>query len=91
MKLFIIPFAGGMSSTYLTWKDKIKNCSVTPIILRGRESRVSEGLYRSFEEAVDDISNEILDILDEIIIIFKNEKMTIDQYSKILKIGLKKD
>ena len=31
----------------------------------------------------------ILDILDEIIVIFKEEKMTIDQYSKILKIGLK--
>lgn len=65
MKLFIIPFAGGMSSTYLTWKEKITTCSVRPIILRGRESRVSEGLYDSFEDAVEDIANEILDILDE--------------------------
>lgn len=31
----------------------------------------------------------ILDILDEIIIIFNQENMTIDEYSKILKIGLK--
>ncbi len=31
----------------------------------------------------------IMDILDEIILIFKDDKMTIDGYSKILKIGLK--
>ncbi len=31
----------------------------------------------------------ILDILDEMITIFQEEKMTVDQYSKILKIGLK--
>ena len=31
----------------------------------------------------------ILNILDEIVTIFKEEKMTIDQYRKILKIGLK--
>lgn len=31
----------------------------------------------------------ILDILDEIIVIFNKEKMTLDEYSKILKIGLK--
>lgn len=31
----------------------------------------------------------IIDIFDEIITIFKNDKMTIDTYSKILKIGLK--
>lgn len=65
MKLFIIPFAGGMSSTYLTWKDNITKCSVQPIVLRGRETRVFEDLYSSFEEAVDDISKQILDILDE--------------------------
>ena len=31
----------------------------------------------------------ILDILDEIVLIFKDDKMTIDKYEKILKIGLK--
>lgn len=31
----------------------------------------------------------IIDIFDEIISIFKNDKMTTDEYSKILKIGLK--
>ena len=31
----------------------------------------------------------VLDILDEIVLIFKDDKMTIDKYSKILKIGLK--
>lgn len=43
-----------------------------------------------------DLANEyiasykiILDILDEIVLIFKNEKITIDKYRQILKIGLK--
>ena len=31
----------------------------------------------------------ILDILDEIVLIFQDDKMTIDKYEKILKIGLK--
>ena len=31
----------------------------------------------------------ILDILDEIVLIFKDDKMTIDKYEKILKIGLR--
>ena len=31
----------------------------------------------------------ILDVLDEIVLIFKDDKMTIDKYEKILKIGLK--
>ena len=35
------------------------------------------------------IKQVILDILDEIIVIFNKEKMTLDEYSKILKIGLK--
>lgn len=43
-----------------------------------------------------DLANEymasykiILDILDEIVLIFKNKKITIDKYKQILKIGLK--
>ena len=31
----------------------------------------------------------ILDVLDEIVLIFKDDKMTIDKYEKILKIGLR--
>ncbi|MHB8061921.1 MAG: thioesterase II family protein [Ruminiclostridium sp.] len=63
MKLFMIPFAGGMSSTYLTWKEQLK-CEVLPIILRGRESRVNEALYTTFSEAVEDIKNQIISNLE---------------------------
>ena len=65
MKLFIIPFAGGMSSTYLSWKDKLKKCEVVPITLKGREERISEALYTSFDEAVADIKDKIIRHLDE--------------------------
>ena len=43
-----------------------------------------------------DLANEyiasykiILELLDEIVLVFGNDQTTIDQYSKILKIGLK--
>lgn len=65
-----------------------------------QEQNIEEKIIKKIEELEEkdllDIASEyktsykiILDILDEITLIFKDEKMTIDQYSKILKIGLK--
>ena len=65
-----------------------------------QEQNIEEKIVRKIKELEDkkllDLASEyktsykiILDIFDEIILIFKNDKMTIDQYSKILKIGLK--
>ena len=65
-----------------------------------QEQNIEEKIVKKIEELEEkdllDLASEyktsykiILDILDEITLIFKDEKMTIDQYSKILKIGLK--
>ena len=65
-----------------------------------QEQNIEEKIVKKIKELEDkkllDLASEyktsykiILDIFDEIILIFKNDKMTIDQYSKILKIGLK--
>lgn len=60
------------------------------------EEKVLKKIQELEEINLIDLANEykmsyqiIINILDEIINIFKNDKMTIDQYSKILKIGLK--
>ena len=65
-----------------------------------QEQNIEEKIIRKIEELEEndllDLASEyktsyktILDILDEIIVIFNQEKMTLDEYSKILKIGLK--
>ncbi len=60
------------------------------------EEKVLKKIQELEEINLIDLANEykmsyqiIINILDEIINIFKNDKMTIDGYSKILKIGLK--
>ena len=65
-----------------------------------QEQNIEEKIINKIEELEEndllDLASEyktsyktILDILDEIIVIFNKEKMTLDEYSKILKIGLK--
>lgn len=65
-----------------------------------QEQNIEEKIIKKIEKLEEnnliDLSSEyktsyktILDILDEIIVIFNKEKMTLDEYSKILKIGLK--
>ena len=60
------------------------------------EEKISNKIIQLEKRNLYDLASEykasykiIIDILDEIIQIFQNDKMTIDQYSKILKIGLK--
>lgn len=89
----------------LKLQDKIRKEKTAANITKAiyefiQEQKIEEKIIKKIEELEEkdllDLSSEyktsykiILDILDEIILIFKNEKMTIDQYSKILKIGLK--
>ena len=65
-----------------------------------QEQNIEEKIIKKIEKLEEnnliDLASEyktsyktILDILDEIIVIFNKEKMTLDEYSKILKIGLK--
>lgn len=65
-----------------------------------QENKIEEKISHKINELQDlgliDLANEyiesykiVLDILDEIVLIFKDEKITIDKYRQILKIGLK--
>ena len=65
-----------------------------------QEQNIEEKIIKKIEKLEEnnlvDLASEyktsyktILDILDEIIVIFNKEKMTLEEYSKILKIGLK--
>ena len=65
-----------------------------------QEQNIEERIIKKIEELEEndllDLASEykesyktIIDILDEIIVIFSQDKMTIDEYSKIFKIGLK--
>jgi surfactin synthase thioesterase subunit len=66
IKLFCIPYAGGTSLIYSQWKRylsaKIELC---PIELAGRGSRIDEKLYETFDEAVDDVYNIIMNKIDD--------------------------
>lgn len=60
------------------------------------EEKIAKRIEELEEKKLLDLASEyktsyqiIIAILDEIVMIFKEDKMTIDQYSKILKIGLK--
>ena len=89
----------------LKLQDRIKQEKTATNITKAiyeflQEQNIEEKIIEKIEELEEknllDLVSEyktsyktILDILDGIIVIFKEEKMTIDQYSKILKIGLK--
>lgn len=60
------------------------------------EEKLTQKINKLWGKGLIDLGNEysssyqiIIDILDEIILIFKDENITIDGFSKILKIGLK--
>ena len=60
------------------------------------EEKISQKIFELEKNNLVDLANEyktsyniIINIFDEIVNIFKDDKMTIDKYSKILKIGLK--
>lgn len=60
------------------------------------EEKISSKIEQLQEKGLIDLANEykesyqiILEILDEIVLVFNDDKMTTDQYSKILKVGLK--
>ena len=60
------------------------------------EEKISKKVKDLEEKGLIDLANEyvesyniILEVLDEIVLVFQEDKMSIDAYSKILKIGLK--
>lgn len=75
MKMFCIPYAGGMSNAYCRWKDKVDGTQIIPIELKGRGKRYEEGYYNDMDEAVRDVENLIKEKL------LNNEKFAIFGHS----------
>lgn len=64
VKLFCLPYAGGSASIYYKWKKYLdSNIEVFPVELAGRGRRMSEGLYDSMLNAVEDVYNIIKPII----------------------------
>ena len=59
-KVFFLPYAGGSSSVYLSWKRYLSsNIELVAIELAGRGRRMKEPLYSDVNEAVEDIYSKI--------------------------------
>jgi len=66
VRLFCIPHAGGSSTVYYKWREFLdEGIELFPVELAGRGARHKEPPYDSYEEAVDDIYNQIKDLLDD--------------------------
>lgn len=55
MKLICIPYAGGNSSFFYSWKKEFDFLEVTPIELNGRGEYVKESLNDNLNDAVEDL------------------------------------
>lgn len=66
MKLFCIPYAGSSASIYSQWSSELGGIAeIIPVELAGRGRRIYDPLYRSFEEAVEDVTSIIVQQLNE--------------------------
>lgn len=71
VKVFCLPYAGGNSSIYYSWKNKVKKgIDIIPIEYMGHGKNIMEGLYSSIDEAVNDILAKITDKIDDDYIIY---------------------
>lgn len=60
VRMFCFPYAGGSAAIYSKWKKYLdNNIELIPVELAGRGRRMSESLYDSMSQAVDDIYNII--------------------------------
>lgn len=56
--LFCFPYAGGSSAVFSSWKNSISSdIELYPVELAGRGRRITEPMYRNFEELMDDMLN----------------------------------
>lgn len=62
--LFCLPFCGGGSSIYHSWKKELApDVTVCPILLPGREARINEPIHQSLEGLVEELSSQIDPVL----------------------------
>jgi medium-chain acyl-[acyl-carrier-protein] hydrolase len=56
LRMICFPYAGGNSSTYMSWANELRNCvELLAVELPGRSLRFSEPAHRSMDRLVDDL------------------------------------
>lgn len=66
VKLFCIPYAGGLASAYYKWNNLLNdNIILYPIELSGHGRRISNPLYNCLDDAVEDITKFIVTHLSD--------------------------
>jgi surfactin synthase thioesterase subunit len=63
-RLFCIPYSGCGASLYRQWPRYAGDVELCPIQLPGRENRLREPAYGSYEELADDLAEALLPYLD---------------------------
>lgn len=67
IRLFCIPYAGGSATVYQAWRAHLRDyVELFPIELAGRGHRRNVPLYRTFDEAVDDVYDAIRNQVDDL-------------------------
>ncbi len=66
VKLFFFPYAGGSATMiYKKWEKYLSpEIEIIPVELAGRGKRIKDSLYRNFNEAIDDIFQQVVDSID---------------------------
>ncbi|HEX9062848.1 MAG TPA: thioesterase domain-containing protein [Clostridia bacterium] len=86
-KIFFLPYAGGSSTSYLSWKKFLSpELEFVPIELSGRGKRFVEPLYNSILEAIDDIYKIISNDINTPYAIYGHSMGTILAYELVRKI-----
>lgn len=60
MKIFCLPYAGGSSSIYSSWKNLFRNCTIIPIDLPGHGTNINMNLLDTFSKNLEFLYNEIV-------------------------------
>lgn len=63
-KIFCFSHAGGSASRFLPWMKQMKNITVIPIELPGKNTRMKVELPTDLWEVVDDVARNIVDLVD---------------------------
>lgn len=60
MKIFCLPYAGGSSSIYSSWKNLFRNCTIIPIDLPGHGMNINMNLLDTFSKNLEFLYNKII-------------------------------
>ncbi|MER7047182.1 thioesterase II family protein [Streptomyces jumonjinensis] len=63
-RLFCLPYSGCGASMYRHWPSSAEGVEICPVQLPGRENRMREPAYSTYESMADDLSEALLPYLD---------------------------